>query len=141
MIGTYKKLASLDIKLGELKADLEVLEKYGAEDTYDRCRASISLVEEQIQLLNNRAIFCPKCGHLLNKEERIYARLSGFDWDGPVYCSLWDTYICPNCGFFTWDEESRRNLGGRSSALMRDPRYRGTMDGHPKHDVDNERWR
>lgn len=42
---------------------------------------------------------------------------------------------------WTGDEESRRNLGGRSSALMRDPRYRGTMDGHPKHDVDNERWR
>ena len=139
MVGIYKELEDLNNKLYTLEADLVILEKYGAEDKFDQCKAAILGIEEQIQLLRNRSFFCVECGHTLNKEERMYAQPSGLGGDGPVSYGLWDTYICPNCGYFTWDEDSRRFLGSRGSIDISDTRYRKAMDGHPKYDSDNRR--
>lgn len=126
-------------EFNELKAELKILEKYDAKDAKEQCEKKISEMKLELEKLQNKKFFCFECGQVFKMEERIYTQATGMGGDGPPYYVLWDTYICGNCGFFTWDETSRRiHATNYSSMDHKDPRFRGTMDGHPKFDRDSK---
>jgi predicted RNA-binding Zn-ribbon protein involved in translation (DUF1610 family) len=121
-------------ELEKLRSDITTLEKYGATDFTNVCEAKIRQTEFVIEQLETATFQCPDCRTPLIKEERIYLGVSSHY---SSWYSLWDTYICRRCGFFTWDEDSERRIDINRVVVLRDPRYRGTTDGHPKFDSDN----
>lgn len=142
IIGIYQEKKKLQEHLDELKQYLMLLNKYtGAQETIDSTNFDIEMIKEEIEKLEKNIFFCPECGAKLKREERIYRHLSGMAGEGTPYYVMWDTYICNNCGYFTWDEESSQYLGEMSFNLpYDDPRYHGTMDGHPRFDEDHKKY-
>jgi hypothetical protein len=140
VIQNYKNIMSLQTRIDEMKKYLELLNKYmGEQETIDRAKIDLKKLYKEFDEIIKRKFYCQECGNVLNKEERIYMHLTGMGGEGTPYYVMWDTYICKNCGFFTWDDDSARNLNEMIfNNPFKDPRYHGTMDGHPKFDPDND---
>jgi hypothetical protein len=137
--GIYKELMKLQERIDELQQYLNLLNKYtGHGDTIDRTKRDLEKLNAEKDSLLKRLFYCPECGKILRREERIYCKV-GFNWEEDY--PSWDVYICENCEYFTWDVDSRRSSGPNwIKNIHSDPRYRGTMDGHPRFDNDHIRF-
>ena len=135
--GNYKKITKLEDTIFNLKKDIEVFTRYKLDEYIKLCELEISGLRDLIEMLEYKHIICSQCGHILNKEGRIYQQCTGTEADFLCF-NLWDTYICNNCGYFTWDKESCRVIDDHRSIVFKLPNYRGTLDGTPKFDEDNK---